>query len=200
MKLLLFGQIGSGKSHVGALLGREFGLHYHDADADLPPGMVAAIRRHEPLTDSMRDHFADRMIARIAALSADHPRFVVAQALFKDRQRARLLTAFPDLRLVWVRSTPALIAARLRQRTGHLASVYYAATVNPAFEPPSVPHLVLENLADTQRLRLDLARLLSGIGREPGPLAIALSDIVERHHDVPPGFQVSGRRSLDQRT
>lgn len=43
----------------------------------------------------MRDAFSDR---------------IIAQALFKNRQRERLLAAFPDLYLVWVRSTPALTA------------------------------------------------------------------------------------------
>ena len=165
MKLLLFGQIGSGKSHIGELLARDFGLHYHDADDDLPPEIAEAIRRHEPFTDAMRDAFADRIIARIALLSEVHPRFVVAQALFKDHQRARLLAAFPDLRLVWVHSTPALISARLEERAGHIASAYYASIVNPAFEPPSVPHLTLENLADAVRLHRDMTKLLSESNR-----------------------------------
>ena len=43
----------------------------------------------------MRDAFSDR---------------IIAQALFKSRQRERLLAAFRDLYLVWVRSTPALTA------------------------------------------------------------------------------------------
>ena len=167
MKLLLFGQIGSGKSHVGALLSREFGFHYHDADQDLPDEIAKAIRRHEPLTDTMRDLFADRIIARIDLLSTLYPNFVVAQALFKDRQRRRLLAAFPWLRLVWVRSTPELIATRLQERTGHLASAYYASVVNPAFEPPGLPHLALDNLSNPDRLRLDLAGLLVSAEKAP---------------------------------
>ena len=161
LHLLLFGQIGSGKSHVGELLAREFELHHHDADQDLPPAIAAAIRRHEPFTEAMRDDFVGRIQARIASLVRDHPRFVVSQALFKERNRNRLHIAFPDLRFVWVRSTPELIAARLKERTGHVASAYYAQTVNPAFEPPALPHRVLDNLADPARLRLDLACLLA---------------------------------------
>lgn len=161
MKLLLFGQIGSGKSHIGELLARDFGLHYHDADTDLPPEIAAAIRRHEPLTDAMRDAFVARIAVRIAALSVTHLNFVVAQALFKDRHRALLQTVFPDLQLIWVRTTPDLIAARLDERAGHLATAYYAEIVNPAFEPPTVPHLTLDNLADPARLHLDLTRLLN---------------------------------------
>lgn len=161
MKLLLFGQIGSGKSYIGDLLARQFGLHHHEADHDLPADMVNALRRHEPFTDAMRDDFAERIRARIASLARTHHRLVVSQALFKERHRTRLQTAFPDLQLVWVRSSPALIAERLRERTGHLASAYYAEVVNPGFEPPVGPHLVLDNLADPARLQLDLTRLLA---------------------------------------
>ncbi len=161
MKLLLFGQIGSGKSHIGELLARDFGLHYHDADTDLPTDIAAAIRRHEPFTEAMRDAFVDRIATRISALSATHLNFVVAQALFKDRHRALLQTAFPDLQLIWVRSTPDLIAARLNERAGHLATAYYAEIVNPAFEPPTVPHFAIDNLADPARLHLDLTLLLN---------------------------------------
>lgn len=163
MKLLLFGQIGSGKSYIGELLAREFGLHYHDADRDLPADALEAIRRHEPFTEGMREQFLDRIIARIDELSTMHPRFVIAQALFKNRQRARLREAFPSLQLVWVRSSPEQIEERLRARTGHIASSYYANTVNPGFEPPIVPHLVLDNVADAEGLRLNLVRLLASI-------------------------------------
>jgi carbohydrate kinase (thermoresistant glucokinase family) len=165
MKLLLFGQIGSGKSHVGALLAQEFGFHYHDADTDLPGEIVDAIRRHAPLTDDMRDQFAERIATRLEALSASHSNFVVAQALFKDRQRSLLLARCPSLHLVWVRSTPVLIAARLKERTGHIASAYYADVVNPVFEAPTVPHLILDNLGDSEQLRLALIELLATANR-----------------------------------
>lgn len=161
MQLLLFGPIGSGKSYIGELLAQDFGLHYHDADRDLPAEALEAIGRHEPFTEAMREQFLERIIARIRGLAIAHPRFVVAQALFRNHQRARLLEAFPSLQLVWVRSSPEQIAERLRARTGHIASSYYATTINPGFELPTVPHLVLDNIADPDGLRLNLVRLLA---------------------------------------
>lgn len=163
MELLLFGPIGSGKSYIGELLAQEFGLHYHDADHDLPADALEAIVRHEPFTEAMREQFLERVIARIRVLANAHPHFVVAQALFRNRQRARLLDTFPSLQLVWVRSSPEQIAERLRARTGHLASSYYATTVNPSFEPPTVPHLALDNVPDPDGLRFNLVRLLASI-------------------------------------
>jgi gluconate kinase len=173
LHLLLFGQIGSGKSHLGELLARECGFHHHDADQDLPPAIVAAIRRHEPFTEAMRDDFVSRIHDRVAWLTREHPRFVVSQALFKERHRARLHIAFPDLHFVWVRSTPELIAARLETRVGYLASAYYAQTVNPSFEPPALPHLVVDNVTDPARLQLDLVRLLTAAPKLARPTALS---------------------------
>lgn len=167
MKLLLFGEIGSGKSFIGDLLAREFGLHYHDADTDLPPEIAGAIRRHEPLTDAMRDAFVDRIEARIAVLSSAHSRFVIAQALFRNRHRARLLAAFPGLTFVWVQSPSAQIERRLQMRTGHLATTYYASLVNPFFEAPTVPHHVITNEDDLDQLREQLVRLVCAPAGKP---------------------------------
>ncbi len=160
MKLLLIGEIGSGKSYVGELLQREFGVFYHDADVDLPDDMAEAVRAQQPLTDAMRSDFCDRIIARIQTLGAEHAEFCVAQALFKNRHRQRILEAVPDVRLVWVKSTPELTHARLMERTGHIASAYYAEKINPGFEVPVMPHARIDNLGDASALRVQIAKLL----------------------------------------
>ncbi len=162
MKLLLFGQIGSGKSFVGETLQRDFGMHYHDADDDLPASMLEAIRNHEPINDAMRDEFTGVIIARIRDLASRHETFCVAQALFKNRHRARIVAEVPDIIPVWVRSTPELIRVRLHERTGHLASAYYAKAINPGFEEPLLSHKVIDNLGDAAALHAQLAQLLQG--------------------------------------
>src|SRR5580692_3987477 len=161
MKFFLFGQIGSGKSFVGQLIQRDFGIPYHDADRDLPHSIVAAIKNRQPITEAMRDEFTGLMIARIHSLAAQHRHFCVAQALFKNRHRVRVLEAISDLAMVWIRSPESLTRLRLEQRTSHLASSYYAERINPEFEPPTIPHLVIENSGDCAALRSQLAKLTS---------------------------------------
>jgi sugar-phosphatase len=160
MKLLLFGKIGSGKSFIGELLQREFGIAYHDADLDLPDTMREAIRNHEPISEKMRDSFVEGIIERIHQLSRKHDEFCIAQALFKEHHRQRLLEAFPDLTLVWVHSTDELTDTRLQGRTGHLASRYYAQMVNPQFEVPTHTHQTIENTADITQLRKRVVSML----------------------------------------
>jgi gluconokinase len=161
MKLLLFGKIGSGKSYVGELFQREFGIAYHDADRDLPEVMREAIRNHEAITEEMRDDFVKSIIERIHLLSREHQQFCVAQALFKNRHRLRILERFPDLQMIWVRSSEVLTNARLEERTGHVASLYYAQMVNPNFEAPTHRHRVIENTVEDSWLRHQMLSILA---------------------------------------
>ncbi|MBI3714906.1 MAG: dephospho-CoA kinase [Betaproteobacteria bacterium] len=166
MKLLLFGQIGSGKSFVGECLQRDFGIHYHDADDDLPQAMVEAVRSHQPITEAMRNEFTEVIIARIGDLSQRHADFCLAQALFKNRHRLRILTRCPTAVPVWIRSTDALIGARLLERTGHLASAYYAEKINPGFEAPTMPHQAIDNFGDDAALHAQLQKLVERFGTD----------------------------------
>lgn len=166
MNLFLFGQAGSGKSYVGTLLQRRFGFHFHDADWDLPPALHAAVASHQPITEDMRYEFTEAIVQRIVRLRQEHQRFVVAQALFKNRHRERLRQAFPDLHFVWIRAPRSLLLERLRKRVGHLASSYYADLINPGFEEPTLPHSVIENISDPRQLESDLAALCAAPSAE----------------------------------
>jgi len=168
MKLLLFGQIGSGKSYVGELFQRKFEIPYHDADRDLPEEMKEAIRNHQPITEEMRDGFVERIIGRMHELSQQHAQLCIAQALFKNRHRLRILEAFPDLQMVWVRSNDVLIHTRLHERTGHVASQYYAQMVNPNFEEPVHAHQVIENTGDETWVHHQMLSVLTKSGVRSG--------------------------------
>ena len=163
MKIMLFGQIGSGKTHIGSLLNSRFRIHFHDADADLPPRIREAIQKQEPICDAMRDEFTEAIISRIQALEATHEHFCVAQALFKNRHRERVREAIPRLDFVWVKSTPTLISERLQQRTGHLATAYYGEIINPQFELPTIPHRVIENAGEDSLLESRISYVLAQI-------------------------------------
>lgn len=160
MKLFLFGQVGSGKTYIGELLQQRFGIPFYDADWDLPEALRNVISAHQPITEAMRTEFTAAIVRRIALLKQGNEHFVIAQALFKNRHSEHLIQAFPDLTLVWVRSSPSVASRRLHDRVGHIASSYYAELVNPGFEPPTHPHALIENVQDSQQLVSDLARLL----------------------------------------
>ena len=162
MKLFLFGQVGSGKTYVGELPRRRFGMPFYDADWDLPEALRNAITAHQPVTEAMRTEFTAAIVRRISLLEQGNQHFVIAQALFKNRHREHLIQTFPDLTLVWVRSSPSVASRRLHERVGHIASSYYAELINPGFEPPTHPHALIENVQDSRQLVSNLAQLLCG--------------------------------------
>src|SRR5512133_403441 len=124
MIIFLFGLLGCGKNYVGKIL-EEFGLHFYDADQDLTPPMKSAIANHQVFTDQMRDEYFDIVICKVAELQNNHRDLVVAQALFKNKHRWKILNAFPDARFLWVQCAPELISDRLAARTNHIAGKGY---------------------------------------------------------------------------
>ena len=163
LKLLLFGQIGAGKSYLGQRLARDFGLTFYEGDHDITPAMRTAIATRAPFTPAMRLEFADLIAHRIATLAAGPPSFCIAQALFKNIERHHIRSHFPNLTFVWVRASSEVIADRLRHRPGHVADLAYAEFANPYFEPPDFPHCVIENDGDDASLRRQLTALISTI-------------------------------------
>jgi gluconate kinase len=144
MIIFLFGLLGCGKNYVGKIL-EEFGFHLYDADQDLTPPMKSAIANHQVFTEQMRDEYFDIVICKVAELKNNHRDLVVAQALFKNKHRWKILNAFPEATLVWVKCAPELISDRLTARTNHIAGKSYGELVNSHFEIPTMPFEVVMN-------------------------------------------------------
>ena len=149
---IFFGQSGAGKTFVMRACAEEFGFEPYDGDRDLTPEMQRALREHRIFTPQMRAQFStvlsrgirERWLA-LAQSQSERAGLAVSQGLFKAHDRAQLQGDFPEARLVWVRAPEDCIEARLRQRTGHVASSAYARLVNGGFEPPALNDNVLEN-------------------------------------------------------
>ncbi len=146
MILFLFGVPGAGKSFVGRILRDEFGFYFHDADHDLPDSMRGALATKQPVTDAMRDHFFERVVASMRRLAAQHERLAVAQTLMKDKHRRVIQAAFPQAHFIRVESPPDLIESRFLQRTSYLIDLEDARRISAQFEPPTLHHRVLQNV------------------------------------------------------
>lgn len=85
------------------------------------------------------------MIGRVGRLKESHRDLVVAQALFKNKHRRKILNAFPEAKFIWVRCEPKLIGERLTVRANHIAGKSYGDLVNSQFELPTIPCEVLMN-------------------------------------------------------
>lgn len=161
MIFFLFGLLGAGKNFVGKIFAEEFGFNFYDADQDLTPAMTAAIANHRQFSEQMRDEYFEVVISRIAQLKEDHEKLVVAQALFKNRNRAQISTHFPQIRFVWVQADKEVVAHRLRERQGHPADQSYGEMVNKLFEIPNIPCDVLVNNEGKVKVSEQIATLLA---------------------------------------
>ena len=144
MIIVLFGLLGCGKNYVGKIF-EELDFHLYDADQDLTPRMKRAIANHKIFTDQMRDEYFDIVIGKIIELKKSHRDLVIAQALFKNKHRQKILRAFPEAKFIWIQCAPELISERLTARANHIAGRSYGELVNSHFEIPTIPCEVLMN-------------------------------------------------------
>ncbi|MGW1991793.1 gluconokinase [Embleya sp. NPDC001921] len=150
--VVVMGVSGTGKSTVGRLLAAELRVPYADADDFHPPANIAKMSAGIPLDDVDRAPWLDAVGGWLAA----HARSggVVGCSALKRGYRDRLRLAAPELITVHLVGDRALIAERLRRRTGH-------------FMPET---LLASQFADLQPLEPDEAGLVLDIS--PGPDAV----------------------------
>ena len=173
--VVVMGVAGCGKSTVGTQLARALGASFIDADDFHPPANVALMAAGIALTDADRAAWLEALAVRLAASRAHGERLVLACSALKRSYRDTLRQGAPDLALVYLAGTPALLAERLAARQGH----YMPATLLPSqlatLEPPA---------PDEQGITLDVAmppeRLVQSITTHLEPSMSA--------HPAPPTF------------
>ena len=158
--LILFGLPGAGKSFVGQVLRQDFGYFFHEADEDIPEDYRRLVAAGHVVDEARRDAYHQHLLDRLEELCARQPRLAVAVPLLRDRHRRRILECFPQAIFILVQCQPARWQARLAGRT-HTVGLDYARKIASLYEPPSVPHRVLDDSPDGPlEVRRRLAELL----------------------------------------
>jgi carbohydrate kinase (thermoresistant glucokinase family) len=140
------GVSGCGKSTVGHQVASRLGLRYVEGDELHPPGNVALMAAGTPLTDEDRKAWLDALAEVLQRASA--PGVVVSCSALKRAYRDRLRMAAPGLRLVHLMGAPALLAERLRARSGHYMPASLLASQLSTLQMPE---------ADEHAFTLDVA-------------------------------------------
>jgi gluconokinase len=119
--VVVMGVAGSGKTTVGAALAAAVGWRFVDADDHHAPDSVAKMARGEPLNDSDRWPWLDRLRAIIDEALAANGGLVLACSALKASYRARLAGGDTSgrVRFVYLAGTPELFRTRLATRAGH---------------------------------------------------------------------------------
>jgi gluconokinase len=116
--IVLMGVSGSGKTTTGQRLARTLGWDFRDADTFHPAANVAKMSTGIPLTDEDRWPWLAAIAAWIDERRASGNAIVSCSAL-KRVYRDKLLVGRPDVRLVFLRGSQALIADRMSRRRDH---------------------------------------------------------------------------------
>jgi shikimate kinase len=109
--VVLVGLMGAGKTTVGRGLAARLGWPWHDSDADIEAATGLSVRelRDRDGADAMHDLEAAQLLH---ALADPGPSVISAAASVVDSESCRVALAAPDLAIVWLRSSPDVLAIR----------------------------------------------------------------------------------------
>ena len=116
---VVMGVSGSGKTTVAAGLATQEGWILLEGDSFHPPANIAKMKAGTPLTDEDRWPWLRAIAARQDELRAVGQSAVVACSALKRAYRDVLSGGRPDVVLVYLRGSKAVIRERMQRRTDH---------------------------------------------------------------------------------
>jgi gluconokinase len=135
--ILVMGVSGSGKTTVGQAVARQLGWVFADADDYHPQANRDKMARGEPLGDADRQPWLERLRQLIEENLAQGRSLVLACSALRERYRQVLMEGLPSVQLVYLRGEPALIAQRMKERSGHFMPPSLLESQLNTLEPPS---------------------------------------------------------------
>ena len=121
--LIVMGVSGSGKSTVAAMLAARLHWTCEDGDWFHPPENVAKMHAGVPLTDEDRWPWLNAIATWIDKARAAGEHAVIACSALKRSYRDVVIGNRRDVRLVYLKGEPMLIAKRMAVRSGHFMPV-----------------------------------------------------------------------------
>jgi len=115
----VMGVSGSGKSLIGAAFARALGIDFVEGDDHHSAENVQRMSREVPLTDDDRVRWLRSLAVRIRETKDAGTGLVMTCSALKRSYRDVLRAQASELRFVFLRGPPALLAERLASRRGH---------------------------------------------------------------------------------
>jgi gluconokinase len=136
MIVVVMGVAGSGKSTIGSMLAAAMHCPFLEGDLLHSSANVAKMRRGIPLTDAERRPWLAAIHARLLDAFAAGADLVAACSALMQSSRAILAV---DVPIAWVhlKGSPAIVQARLQQRTGHYMKAGMMTSQFEILEEPS---------------------------------------------------------------
>lgn len=137
MILIVMGVTGSGKTTIGRLLAADLGWTFYEGDDFHPSANVEKMSRGIPLDDADRLPWLDRLRAVIERCTAAGESAVIACSALKESYRRRLADGLAEVRFIYLKGEPRLIAERVAHRAGHFAGTALLPSQFATLEPPA---------------------------------------------------------------
>ena len=134
--LVVMGVSGSGKTTIAALLAGRLGWKFEDGDDFHSAGNVAKMHAGTPLTDKDRWPWLNAIAQWIDAARSGPSGGVIACSALRRAYRDVIIGDRPDVRLVYLRGDPLLIARRQAARHGHFMPPSLVGSQFAALEEP----------------------------------------------------------------
>jgi carbohydrate kinase (thermoresistant glucokinase family) len=163
--LVVMGVSGSGKTTVATLLAERLGWPFAEGDDFHPPANVAKMHGGTPLTDADRLPWLQSIAGWIDARRAEGSGGIVSCSALKRAYRDILIGTRPDVRLIYVRGSHALIAARISARRDHfMPASLLESQFDTLEEPGADERQIIADTASTPAAMVEgvLATLASG--------------------------------------
>ena len=141
MVIVLMGVAGSGKTSVGEALARRLGWPFHDADDFHSAPNREKMRRGIPLDDDDRRPWLEAIRASIVQSVSASKNAIYACSALKRAYRQLLAADIKEVKFVYLKGSPELIAQRLADRRGHF---FDPALLQTQFNDLEEPHCVLQ--------------------------------------------------------
>ncbi len=144
--IILIGEMGSGKSHVGRLMAEDRGFEFIEGDELAGPEMAAAIRDLKRITYEMVDDLVERMANLVYSYKLrGFPGVVLSQALYREKHRRNLKflleRANIEVTFLWVRVPFFQHVRQLLSRRGGPRWIFYWLLSKPFFQRPKHEHV-----------------------------------------------------------
>ncbi|POZ63415.1 gluconokinase [Chromobacterium alticapitis] len=136
--IVVMGVAGCGKSSVGKMLAEALGASFIEGDSFHPQENIERMRAGIPLDDASRAGWLAALAEQLSAARTSGHATVLACSALKRRYRDALRGGDPELRFVHLQGEAELIAARMRERSGHFMPESLLASQFADLEPPEM--------------------------------------------------------------